>query len=287
MIRVLLVDDDALVRSGLRMMLAGAPGLDVVGEAADGREVLGAVDLHRPDVVLMDIRMPCTARCLRGGAWRQPARAMAFRWYVRPALRARGVAAVCLLAVAGCGGGERQDENEPEGNFPVEVVQAKFPENQKLAKSSDLVVTVRNAGRETIPNIAMTVNGLDERKKDPDLADPTRPVFALNGVQVEIAGFPEAKDASPRGCDTAYVNTWACGPLKPNQQRTFRWSVTAVKAGDFKINWRVAAGLDGKAKAVAAGGGPAPRGQFSGTISDEAPDVRVADDGHTIVNGTR
>ena len=58
MIRVLLVDDDALVRSGLRMMLAGAPGLEVVAEAADGREVLAAVDHHRPDVVLMDIRMP-------------------------------------------------------------------------------------------------------------------------------------------------------------------------------------------------------------------------------------
>jgi DNA-binding NarL/FixJ family response regulator len=58
MIRVLLVDDDALVRSGLRMMLAGADSLEVVGEATDGREVLAAVDLHRPDVVLMDIRMP-------------------------------------------------------------------------------------------------------------------------------------------------------------------------------------------------------------------------------------
>jgi DNA-binding NarL/FixJ family response regulator len=40
------------------MMLAGAANLDVVAEAADGREVLGAVDLHRPDVVLIDIRMP-------------------------------------------------------------------------------------------------------------------------------------------------------------------------------------------------------------------------------------
>ena len=210
-----------------------------------------------------------------------------FRWYVRGALRARSVAALCLIAVAGCGGGERQDENEPEGNFPVEVVRATFPEQQKLAKSSDMTVTVRNAGGDTIPNIAVTVNGFDRRKNDPDLADPSRPVFAINGVQVEIAGFPEAKDASPRGCDTAYVNTWACGPLRPNEQKTFRWSVTAVQAGDFNINWRVAAGLDGKAKAVAAGGGPAPRGQFSGTISDEAPDVRVADDGKTIVNGTR
>jgi hypothetical protein len=197
------------------------------------------------------------------------------------------VVAVCLLAWAGCGGGERQDENEPEGDFPVEVVRATFPEKQKLAKSSDMVVTVRNAGDDTIPNIAVTVTGFNRRKSDPDLADPSRPVFALNGVQVKIAGFPEAKDASPRGCDTAYVNTWACGPLKPNDQRTFRWSVTAVKAGDFKVDWRVAAGLDGKAKAVAAGGGPAPRGQFAGTISDAAPDVRVADDGKTIVSGTR
>jgi DNA-binding NarL/FixJ family response regulator len=57
-IRLLLVDDDALVRSGLRMMLTGAEGIEVVGEADDGRAVLGAVDLHRPDVVLMDIRMP-------------------------------------------------------------------------------------------------------------------------------------------------------------------------------------------------------------------------------------
>lgn len=55
-IRVLLVDDDALVRSGLRMMLAGS--VEIVGEAEDGREVLAAVDRHRPDVVLMDIRMP-------------------------------------------------------------------------------------------------------------------------------------------------------------------------------------------------------------------------------------
>ncbi len=219
----------------------------------------------------------------------EPAPLREIRWYVRGALRARSVTALCVVAVgvAGCGGGERQDENEPEGNFAVEVVEAKFPERQKLAKRSELVVTVRNAGEETIPNIAMTVNGLDERKEDPDLADPSRPVFAINGVQVEIAGFPEAKDASPRGCDTAFVNTWACGPLKPGAQKTFRWSVTAVRAGDFNVDWRVAAGLDGKAEAVAAGGGPAPRGQFSGTISDEAPDVRVADDGKTIVSGTR
>jgi hypothetical protein len=49
----------------------------------------------------------------------------------------------------------------------------------------------------------------------------------------------------------------------------------------------VAAGLDGKAKAVDPGGREAPRGSFSGTVSDEAPEVRVADDGETVVEGTR
>jgi DNA-binding NarL/FixJ family response regulator len=57
-IRVLLVDDDALVRSGLKMMLTGAENIEVVGEVDDGRGVLAAVDAHHPDVVLMDIRMP-------------------------------------------------------------------------------------------------------------------------------------------------------------------------------------------------------------------------------------
>jgi DNA-binding NarL/FixJ family response regulator len=57
-VRVLLVDDDALVRAGLSLMLDGAEGIAVVGEAADGGEVPAAVDRHRPDVVLMDLRMP-------------------------------------------------------------------------------------------------------------------------------------------------------------------------------------------------------------------------------------
>ena len=59
-IRVLVVDDDALVRAGLTMLLAGADDIEIVGEAADGSEVERAVAEHQPDVVLMDIRMPRT-----------------------------------------------------------------------------------------------------------------------------------------------------------------------------------------------------------------------------------
>ncbi|MFF7527690.1 response regulator [Streptomyces bobili] len=57
-IRLLLVDDDPLVRAGLSLMMGGARDIEIVGEAADGGEVEALVDRTRPDVVLMDIRMP-------------------------------------------------------------------------------------------------------------------------------------------------------------------------------------------------------------------------------------
>jgi DNA-binding NarL/FixJ family response regulator len=57
-VRVLIVDDDPLVRSALRMVLGGADGILLVGEVADGSAVPAAVDETKPDVVLMDIRMP-------------------------------------------------------------------------------------------------------------------------------------------------------------------------------------------------------------------------------------
>jgi DNA-binding NarL/FixJ family response regulator len=57
-VRVVVVDDEQLVRSGLRMILESAGDLEVVGEAVDGRTAVEQARLHRPDVVLMDIRMP-------------------------------------------------------------------------------------------------------------------------------------------------------------------------------------------------------------------------------------
>jgi DNA-binding NarL/FixJ family response regulator len=57
-IRVLLVDDQALVRAGFRMVLEGEPDIDVVGEAANGRQAVHSVGRLEPDVVLMDVRMP-------------------------------------------------------------------------------------------------------------------------------------------------------------------------------------------------------------------------------------
>jgi DNA-binding NarL/FixJ family response regulator len=57
-VKVLLVDDDALVRAGLRLILSAAEDIEVVGEADDGSDAVAAVRRHGPDIVLMDIRMP-------------------------------------------------------------------------------------------------------------------------------------------------------------------------------------------------------------------------------------
>jgi DNA-binding NarL/FixJ family response regulator len=57
-VKVVLVDDDALVRAGLRLILTSADDIEVVGETDDGAKAVATVRQHRPDVVLMDIRMP-------------------------------------------------------------------------------------------------------------------------------------------------------------------------------------------------------------------------------------
>lgn len=57
-VRLLIIDDDPLVRAGLTLMLGGAADIDIVGEGADGSQAAALADRLRPDVVLMDIRMP-------------------------------------------------------------------------------------------------------------------------------------------------------------------------------------------------------------------------------------
>jgi hypothetical protein len=190
-----------------------------------------------------------------------------------PAVLRSRAAVICAIAsallVTGCGGGgPRQDADEPSGDYKVQVVSAEFPSKQSLAKRSTMKITVKNVDTKTIPNVTITVKSFDQRKSDPSLSDPTRPQFIVN--------------TGPRGGDTAYVGTSALGPLKPGQAKTFSWDVTAVVAGPYRVRYAVSAGLDGKAKAILAGGG-APTGAFSGRITNKAPDAHVADDGSTVV----
>jgi hypothetical protein len=187
------------------------------------------------------------------------------------ACRLSVVASLAAVALAGCGGGERQDANEPSGTFRVAVVRASFPTKQHLAQPERFVIAVRNTGRETVPNVAVTVNSFAERSEQAGLADPERAVWIV--------------DSSPSGGQTAYTSTWALGRLAPGQTRRFVWRVTAVKAGTHTVKWQVAAGLNGKAKATLSGN-RAPAGSVTVDVSEKPAQAHVdPEKGKVVRNG--
>jgi hypothetical protein len=185
-------------------------------------------------------------------------------------LLAASCAAVVALAAAGCGDGERQDADEPSATFRVNVVRASFPSRQRLAEPQRMVIAVRNAGHETVPDLAVSVDSFAARSEQPGLADPERAVWIV--------------DNPPRGGDTAYVGTWALGPLRPGEVRRLVWRVTAVQRGTHTVRWQVAAGLNGKAKAVLAGN-RAPGGSFTVDISDRPARTHVDPETGRVIRG--
>lgn len=164
--------------------------------------------------------------------------------------------AATTLAFAGCGGGERQDANEPSGTFALEVVDASFPEDQQLAAATEMKITVRNADSKAVPIVAVTVDSFSKDSEQSGLADPSRPVWVI--------------DQPPVGGETAYTNTWALGRLEAGQTRTFSWKVTPVQSGTHSVKYKVAAGLDGKAKTARD-----LAGDFTVDISDAPAQARV------------
>jgi hypothetical protein len=160
------------------------------------------------------------------------------------------------LALSACGGKERQDVNEDEGTWKVQVVSASFPGKQTLADTTELQIKVKNEDDRTLPNLAVTVDGFDRRDEDKQFAEPRRPIWVI--------------EDGPTNSTTAYTNTWAVGPVPAGQTRTLKWKVTAVRPGTYTLRWRVAAGLNGKAKAVLADDGDPASGEFVAQVSDKA-----------------
>jgi hypothetical protein len=182
------------------------------------------------------------------------------------------VIVACLAILSGCGG-EAQDADEPEGTFRVDVADASFPAKQSIAEQTTMRIKVRNPDKQTLPNVAVTVETKGSRpgdgptafaqsKADPRLADPNRAVWVL--------------DREPKGGTSSYSNTWSLGPLAGGRTATFEWKVTAVEPGTYSIAYRVAPGLDGKARLAA---GSKARGTFAVTVSDKPVPARVNDKG--------
>jgi hypothetical protein len=170
-------------------------------------------------------------------------------------------------------GGSRQDANEPSGKFKVQITRTSFPSNQKLAKRSTMVIAVKNVDNRPLPNPSVTIDSFNRNSTQANLADASRPVFIVN--------------RGPRGGETANTATSAFGTeLKPGQTAVFKWNVTAVQAGPYKIKWTVSAGLYGKAIAVDASGAENPHGVFIGRISNAAPHSTVNfKNGKTVEGG--
>jgi len=274
------------------------------------------------------------------------------------------IAAICVVGLAACGGGERQDENEPEGEFPVEIASAEFAADQSLAEVQDLVLSVTNTGDEQIPNLAVTIltaadpdaeADLDASEADPAEAEvevegdaeaeqlaeeveqqlqeeldaeaadataeeeggdagtetavyedeipivdgpfsvnseqagverPSRPVWILEQGYPTLVGAvvppgPPGEIAAASGARTAQTNTFAFGPLEPEESIDMVWRVTPVQAGTYTVRYRVAAGLQGNAVAVNEDGS-VPEGEFIVRITDAPPQTRVNAQGEVV-----
>jgi hypothetical protein len=182
---------------------------------------------------------------------------------------------LCALAFAGCGG-DRQDANEPEGEFTLDIVKASFPAEQTVAQHATMRLTVRNTDDRELPNLAVTVEtdpggggkaptAFGQAESDVRLADANRPVWIV--------------DRDPEGGESAYTNTWALGRMFPGETKEVEWRLTAVRAGTFKVNYRIAPGLNGKAVPA---NGQKVTGSFDVTISDDPVPARVNDKGEVV-----
>jgi hypothetical protein len=225
--------------------------------------------------------------------------------------------ALCSIGVAACGGGERQDADEPQGEFPVDIVNASFASKQRLAETSDLTLSVGNTGEETIPDLAITIwtdaeaaPGVETDSTDTattgsetsesagaDTTEESGPTaagsFSVISQQPDLAipsrpvwileqGYPKlAGQTASAGAEAVQTDTFSFGPLDPNETREIVWRVTPVQPGTYTVRYRIAAGLQGKAVAVT-DDGSVPEGEFVVVISAAPPQTRVDDSGKVV-----
>ncbi len=168
---------------------------------------------------------------------------------------------LAAAALASCGGGERQDAGERAGTYTVEVTEASFPAAQRLAQQAQMRIAVKNTGADALPDVAVTVNSFSRRSEQTGLSDAERPIWIV--------------DRSPGGGTTALPDTWALAALAPGATRTFRWTLTPVEAGSFRVKYKVGAGLDDTTRTRGAKGAPSVAGTFAVRVGRRPSAARV------------
>lgn len=155
------------------------------------------------------------------------------------------------------------------------------------------MVAVKNTGPKALPDVGVTitdgtpgqpnmgtqVQAFSYRLKISNVANHSRPVWIIDKPPGPCRY--SCQNGGPGGAATAFSNTWTLGELRPGKTASFAWHLTAVQPGAFVVNWRVAAGLFGNAKAVTANGGP-PSGSFTVRISRKPPQAYVSNSGKIV-----
>jgi hypothetical protein len=191
------------------------------------------------------------------------------------------------LSLTACGGGSSSGAGEAAGTYPVKVVEAKFPTEQKLGETTLMKLGIRNTGKRTIPGLTVnvTIAGKEGegatipfaiRDPQPELAQPDRPVWVLAEHYPKLDG-----SSSPGGAGTSNQKTYDFGALKSGETVAAVWKLSAVKTGRYTLVYAIDAGIGGKAKAETAGG-VAPGGSFTVQIDSTPLDKEVADSGQVV-----
>jgi hypothetical protein len=181
------------------------------------------------------------------------------------------VCCVPLGALAGCGGGERQDEGQQAGSYQVKIVSTSFPADQSISSVAPMQIVVRNDGKETVPDLTVSLQGLSDRNDQSSLADEEQPVWII--------------EDQPGNATTAYVFTWSLGPLKAGATRKFDLKLTPTVPGTHTVKWAVDAGLTGTFSARTAAG-RRPAGAFTVRVSTDPAPATVDPDSGAVVRGT-
>jgi hypothetical protein len=204
----------------------------------------------------------------------------------RPVALSAVLAATAGLLVSGCGSGASQDTHEPKGAYTVRIVKASFPVLQSIARPTFMKLQVRNTSAKTVPNLAVTIDSFSYVENFAGLAANKRPIWVVEqGPGTVPKRLVQSQVLSPPGGgQTAYVNTWALGPLAPGRVRTFLWRVVPVKAGLHVVHFAITAGLAGNARAQLANGA-AVTGRFIVHVAPQPPPKHVDPNTGQIVPG--